>query len=171
MFSVNTQNNIVALRDIRHEQLGSILNWYNMTEEFRFATGMEGPVCLEDLVYKYLQTAGSDWEFFLGIHSLFEDKLVGIVTGRIAGSLLWINMMAVGREFQGKGYGSISVDLLLKHMTATISVRSAYLAVADKNVKGRSFWLRNGFNDTRQVCDKETMDGKKYNVILMQKRL
>ena len=171
MFSINVQNNIVALKDIRQEQLGSILNWYNMTEDFRFATGMEGPVCLETLEYKFLQTASSDIEFFLGIHSLFEDKLVGIITGKIAGSIVWINIMAVGREFQGKGYGSISVELLLKHMTTAKSVRDAYLAVADKNVKGRGFWLRNGFNDAKQVCDKVTLNRKKYNVIIMQKRL
>ena len=171
MLSVNVQNNIVALKDICQEQLGCILNWYNMTEDFRFATGVEVPVDLEDLEYRFLQKASGNLDFLLGIYSFFEDKIVGIITGKIAGSVLWVNMLAVGLEFQRKGYGSISVDLLLKHMAAFAGVRNAYLAVADKNVKGRGFWLRNGFNDTRQVCDKVTLDGTRYRVIIMQKRL
>lgn len=171
MFSVNIQNNIVALKDIQKEQLGSVLNWYNMTEDFKFATGVEEQVSLEDLEYKFLRKSSSDLEFFLGIRSLFEDKIVGIITGKIAGSALWINIVAIGREFQGKGYGSISVDLLLKFMTTSINVKNAYLAVADKNVKGRSFWLQNGFNDARQACEKIALNGTKYHVIIMQKRL
>ncbi len=171
MFSVNVQNNIVALRDICQEQLGSILSWYNMTEDFRFATGVEVPVELEDLEYRLLQKASGDLDFLLGIYSFFEDKMVGVVTGKIAGSVLWVNTLAVGLEFQRKGYGSISVDLLLKHMAVFAGVRSAYLAVADKNVKGRGFWLRNGFKDAKQACSKVTLDGIRYRVIIMQKRL
>ncbi len=171
MLSVDIQNNIIALQNIRQEQLGSILNWCNMTDDFKFATGMEGPVGMETLENKFLQTACSEMEFFLGIHSFFENRLVGIITGKIAGSVLWINMMAVGWEFRGKGYGSISVGLLLRHMTTAGNIKDAYLAVADGNAKGRSFWLRNGFCAINRVCGKATINGKKYNVIIMQKRL
>lgn len=171
MFSINIQNNIVSLKDIEEIQLESILNWYNMSEDFRFATGMESPVSLEILANKYKQTADSEYEFFLGIHSLYEGKLVGILTGKLTGNILWINIMAVGLEFQGKGYGSISLDLLLKQIIKGNDVREAYLAVVDKNVKGRGFWLRNGFSDIRQVDGKVIINGEKYNVIIMKKRL
>ena len=171
MFSVNIQNNIVALKDIEHSHLESILNWYNMSEDFKFATGMEGPVCLEILENTYQQTTDCEYGFFLGIHSFYEGKLVGFVKGKLAGNTLWINMMAVGLEFQGKGYGSISLDLLLKQMISGHNIRNAYLAVVEKNVKGRGFWQRNGFSDIRQVDDKVILNGKKYNVIIMKKRL
>lgn len=171
MISINVRNNIVVLSDIEQNQLGSVLYWYNMSEDYRFATGIDGPVSMEMLEAKFLKTKGNGCEFFLGIHGLYENRIIGIFSGRLSGKILWINILAVGLEFQGKGYGRISVELLLKHLKLSNNIREVYLAVADKNLKGHSFWINNGFVDMKNVNNKLLFDGKKYNVIIMHKRL
>lgn len=171
MISVNIQNNIVVLKDIEHNQLDSVLYWYNMSSDYMYATGIESPVGMELLEAKFIEALHSNCEFFLGIHSYYENRIIGIVSGKLKGEILWINVLAVGMEYQGKGYGSISVELLLKHFKQIKNVKEAYLAVAEKNFKGHRFWQNNGFNDIKHVNDKVLFEGKKHNVIIMHKRL
>ncbi len=170
MISINIQNNIVALKDIEQEQLSYVLDWYNR-EDFRFATGLEAPVDLDALEQKLLKCARSSCEFFVGIHGFYEQKLMGVIHGKLSGKALWINMMAIGREFQGKGYGTVSMDLLLKYMRQDGNIKAVYLAVAEKNLKGRRFWLRNGFCDMRLASERTVFEGEKHNIIIMQKRI
>lgn len=147
------------------------MKWYNLGGEYRFATGMDGPVSFEELLGKYEKIAGEANNFFLGIHNLFEDKLVGILNGKLLDRLLWINLLAIAPEYRGKHFGSMSLDLLLEYVRNLVNVSEAYLAVIEKNVQGRSFWRRNGFCDFKYIKNQAMFDGNEYDTIIMQKSL
>jgi Acetyltransferases len=171
MLSVNVQNNIVVLKNIEQNQLESVRYWYNMGEYYRFATGIDTPVDIGMLETRFAKIEGNNCEFFLGIHSLHENRMIGVVNGRLNGNILWIKVLAIGLEFQGKKYGSISMELLIDFFKQYYNVSEVYLAVAERNTRGHKFWMTNGFIDLKHVNDKVLFDGNKYNVIIMQKRI
>lgn len=171
MLAVNIKNNIIALKDIKQEELINILDLYNMSDEFKYAVGTNSPVSLEMLEMKYTKLLNCYSEFFVGIHSLYEERIIGIITGKLIERALWINTIAVGLQFQGKGYGRLAIELLLDNFRKHCNTKDVCLAVADKNTKGLNFWLNSGFCELRQYNEKILFDGNKHNVLIMQKRI
>jgi RimJ/RimL family protein N-acetyltransferase len=171
MLLVDIHDSLIALKNLEQHQLNEVLDWYNKSEEYKFATGQDGSVALELLMNKYLQTTDSDKDFFLGIFSICENKLVGVLKGKLAGTAIWITLIAIAFEYQGKKFGSMSINLLLDYMKYNRNTTNAYLAVVEKNIKGRKFWLKNGFTDIKMVGNHILFDNYKYNIIIMQKRL
>jgi RimJ/RimL family protein N-acetyltransferase len=142
-----------------------------MSDEYRFATGMNGPVSLDVLIGKYEEVEENTRSYFLGLHNMIDNKLIGILNGKISNRFLWINLLAVAPEYRGKNFGSSTMVLFLDYIKYIENASEAYLAVAERNIQGRSFWLKNGFNDFKWIKDYVLFDGSKYDIIIMQKQL
>ena len=146
-----------------------VLDWYNAGEGYRYATGTDGRVKLEALEDKFDAIDGNDQEFFLGIYRCPDSELVGIITGRMKGSAVWIKLMAVAMEHRGLGLGSCSAALLLKHMREMHNATDCYLSVIEKNESGRKFWLKNGFREISRLEKHKLFNGMEYDIIIMHK--
>ena len=171
MLTIDAQNDEIVLKNIERHQLKEVLDWYNMSEEYGYATGKDGPVSLDILVGKYKKIIESENDFFLGVHYLYDNKLVGIMSGRLSGKLLWISLLAIACEYRCRGFGSMSVKLLMGYIKQKRLASKVYLTVAEKNIQGRNFWFKNGFFDLRRIEDHTMFDGSKYNVIVMEQRI
>lgn len=146
-----------------------VLDWYNAGEGYRYATGTGGRVKLEALEDKFDAIDDNDREFFLGIYRCPDNELVGIITGRLTGSAVWIKLMAVALEHRGLGLGSCSANLLLEHMREIYHAADCYLSVVEKNESGRKFWLKNGFSEISRLANPKLIDGLEYDIIIMHK--
>lgn len=172
MLSLNIHSSIVSLRDIKYENLPQILNWYNNTDDFSYATGIDHTMTLDELKRKYAEVAISSNEFFNGIYKRDNGLMIGILKGRLNHETtcnLWINSIAIDPAFQSMGYGSGALDLILDHMKLNHEVKKAYITVIDGNLKGKCFWEKNGFFVLR-IIEKHLLLREKYqNVLLMHR--
>lgn len=174
MFPLNIQNDIIYFRDIKPKQLPQILDWYNNIDDFRFATGLDTPISMEILLRKYSEAAISSDEFFTGIYIRQELRMVGILKGRLHNrnkGTIWINSIAIDPDYQCRGYGSISIGLLLKYLKTHINAKSVFLSVIEENTRGIAFWLNQGFRKVKKIEDYIKLQERGQNVIIMRKDL
>jgi RimJ/RimL family protein N-acetyltransferase len=174
MFPLNVQNDKVYFKDIKSEHLPQILKWYNKTDEFKYATGIDTEITLEELTCKYAETAICSKEFFAGIYDLKNDAMVGIIKGCVKyedSDAAWISSMVIDTCFQGQGYGTSAVNLLLNYLNTSHQTKTAYLAVVEENIQGKAFWDSVGFKKMRVMCNRFRLNNKNQNVIIMTRQL
>lgn len=174
MLSLNIQEDTVYFRDIKLEHLPQILNWYNKIDDFKFATGIDQPMTIDMLIQKYAEVAICANEFFVGVYSHIEKKMVGILKGRLEYEnkySVWISSIVIDSAYQNKGYGSLSIQILLKHLKYYNKIKEAYLAVIEVNEQGRRFWCKNCFNEVRRIQNHIKLQNKHQNVIIMHRVL
>lgn len=172
MYSLNIQNEMIYFKDIKIKHLPYILQWYNKVEDFKFATGIDTPMTLEMLTQKYAEVAICSNEFFVGIFNKNENKMIGILKGRLhynEKDAVWISSLAIDSKYQRKGFGSSALNLLLDYLKQKNMVRCAYLAVIEENMQGRRFWAKHGFQVLRKMENHIRLQDKQQNAIIMYK--
>ena len=170
MFSLNVRDDVVCFEDIKLEHLPLILKWYNKVDDFKFATGIDHPIPLEKLTQKYAEVAICSNEFFVGIYTVKERIMIGILKGRLENKgkhNVWISSIVIDPEYQNRGYGSASINLLLSSLKSGSMVKSAYLAVIEENTQGRAFWTKHNFVEARRIENHLKLQDKQQNVIIM----
>jgi ribosomal protein S18 acetylase RimI-like enzyme len=174
MFALNIENDGVYFKDIRFRDLLKVLEWYNNTDDYKFATGIGEPVTIELLRQKYAESLISRNEFFVGIYSKVDHKMIGIIKGRIHSGTngeIWINSMIIDSAYQNIGIGSSSIRLLLKYFRDVISAKSVLLSVIESNTRGVRFWAKQGFSTLRRIEEYVRLRGEDQNVLIMRKDL
>lgn len=172
MFPLNINNDTVFFEDIKLEHLPLILKWYNKVDDFRFATGIDYPITLDTLKKKYAEVAICSNEFFVGIYTTKEKKMIGILKGRLEyenKNSVWISSIVIDPRHQKRGYGSSSINLLINYLKLINKVKSVYLAVIEENLQGRSFWEKHDFKELRRIENHLKLKDKPQNVIILQK--
>ena len=174
MYSLEIENEEIYFKNIRPGDLPVVLEWYNRTDDFKYATGVDTPMTLEDLAGKYAEVAISCNEFFAGIYTKKQDMMIGLLKGSLKykrKDAVWIRSIVIDTSHQNMGYGSLTVALLLKHLKTASNIENAYLAVLEENIKGRAFWSKNGFSEMRRVDNHLYLQDKRRNIIIMYKKI
>lgn len=174
MLSLNIQAQNINFKDIKFEHLPQILNWYNKIDDFKFATGIDHPMTLEMLIWKYSEMSNCTNEFFVGIYCPYEQKMIGILKGRLEfenNYSVWISSIVIDSLYQNKGYGSVAINVLLDHLKRFNNIRDAYLAVVEVNNHGICFWNKNNFCKVKKIQNHIKLQNKQQNIIIMHKIL
>lgn len=174
MLSLNIHADTVYFKDIKLEHLPQILKWYNKIDDFKFATGIDKPMTLENLMEKYAEVAICINEFFVGIYCQKDNQMIGILKGRLEyenKNSVWISSIVIDQVFQNKGYGSLSIKMLLDHLKQFNRIKDAYLAVIEVNEQGIGFWNKNCFSEIRKIQNHIKLQDKHQNVIIMHRIL
>lgn len=172
MVNLNIQNDAVCFRDIKFKDLPKILGWYNKVDDFKFATGIDFPIELEVLKQKYSEVVISKNEFFVGIYD--SGEMIGILKGSIKHekeNIMWIRSIVIESSLQNRGYGSQSINLLLRHMKERNNITEVYLAVIEDNIQGKAFWRKHNFAELRKIQNHLKLQDKPQNVVIMYKKL
>jgi ribosomal protein S18 acetylase RimI-like enzyme len=172
MLSLNIQNDIVYFKDIKPEHLPKILDWYNKVDDFKFATGIDKAITLDALIRKYAEVAICSEEFFAGIFLKEEEKMIGIIKGRLDHenkNSVWISSIVIDPAYQNKGYGKSAVNLLLRKLEQSCKIESAFLSVIEENTQGRRFWASQNFKEMRRIENHIKLQDKQQNIIIMCK--
>ncbi len=174
MFPLNFNNDRIYFKDIKIEHLPQILKWYNKTEEFKYATGIDTEITIDDLTRKYAETAICSKEFFAGIYNSEDNMMIGIIKGNVKyedSDAVWISSIVIDTSFQDCGYGTSAVNLLLNYLGTKHGTKTAYLAVVEENLQGRTFWKRLGFTEMRVMQGRYKLNDRRQNVIIMTRQL
>jgi len=173
MYSLNASDDVIYLKDIAEEDLPHVLKWYNSVDEFKYATGMDKPTTLHELKEKYAFAALREDEFFSGIYLKRENRLIGVLKGRLytgqgmVKKVVWINQVAVDPGYRNKGYGKRAVRHMLARLREDQGVEKALLAVAEENIPGLCFWQANGFSTVKRIGNCTGSPGLCRNIIIM----
>ncbi|MDP4091838.1 MAG: GNAT family N-acetyltransferase [Bacillota bacterium] len=174
MFPLNIQNEVLRFRDIKRDDLPLILKWYNKIEEYKYATGIDSEISLQEMTRKYAEVAINSHEFFVGIYTAANDCMVGILKGSVgykSSDAIWISSIVIDTNFQNIGYGSRAVNLLINHLNINHKYKSIYISVVEENVQGRAFWNKLDFKEMRVMENHLKLNDKPQNVIIMYKQL
>ncbi|WHH60439.1 GNAT family N-acetyltransferase [Petroclostridium sp. X23] len=172
MLSINIDSEDVIIKDIKRRELERILGWYNYTEAYKYATGIDCPIGMRDIVEKYLEVVYNNSEFFVGIHLKDHNSMIGLIKGRLKSeeaTAIWLNSILIDTEYQQLGYGRKSLEMLSLYFKSRYNINRVYISVIEKNRKGVDFWIRNNFQLVRKIMNHIVIDGKGQDVILMKK--
>ncbi|NTV89177.1 MAG: GNAT family N-acetyltransferase [Clostridiales bacterium] len=148
-----------------------VQKWFSDTAEYRFATGVNGTYPDGRLEQAYLKMGDSDTEFYLGIALLPDNRLIGVISGKIRERILWISIMAVKTQERRNGFGSQALEIVLRHMAELFGISEVYLSVAQENTWGMNFWKKNGFAEIKTITDKKLFDEDVQSICIMERRL
>lgn len=174
MLSLNIQNEIVYFKDIKLEHLPKILDWYNKVDDYKFATGIDKTITMDLLTKKYAEVAICSEEFFTGIFLKREEKMIGILKGRLDHgnkNVVWISSIVIDICYQNKGYGKAVIALLLSYFKKNNKIEDAFLSVIEENIQGREFWKSQNFKEVRKIENHIKLQDKNQNIIIMSKNL
>lgn len=172
MISLNIGNSHIRIRDLKEEDLQLIFKWYNMADEFRFATGFDEPVWFDELENMYAGAILQVNVFFAGIYNE-NDIMIGMLNGRIIAdskSRLWISVFAIDPVYRRKGYGSTALNMLIEHFAAR-NISSIYIAVAEENTGGKRFWERQYFQEIKKIEHTRMRMGGYRDIVIMRREL
>jgi len=130
-----------------------LLKWYN-SNDFKYATGIERCITLQQLAKMYNKVQDSEEQFWVGIFISSTSEMIGVLMGQIkygAKASVWIKTLIIDKAFQNKGYGFRIVNLFINYVKIKSKISKAYLAVSECNVRGYKFWKRLGFERYRRI--------------------
>lgn len=151
---------------------------YNCGDDTRYATGQDGDFSILEMSSLFKRINASDNEFIAGIYIKApgneEDTMMrftGLCSGVLQARAMWIKQLSILPEYRRRGIGTRTVDILLKSVMRSHSVREVFLSVAEKNTAGLCFWRKLGFSETHRI--EKVLFGEELpsNVIIMQKNL
>lgn len=175
MIEMKVESDIVSIGPLERNGLAAIVELYNYSEGYKYATGITFPVTADDIELKLERLKTSKSEFFSGIFAKEENKavpqLIGVVSGVLHENTLWIKLIAILPQFRRKGIGSQAVGLLNNLCKNTYGTCNVLLSVVEKNETGVQFWLKEGFAETGRFTKMLFGDASPYEVIILSKKL
>lgn len=175
MIEMKAVNGAVSIGPMDRNNLDAIVELYNYSDGYRYATGITFPVTPGDIRLKLDRLDTSKNEFFFGIFLNEQDsavpQLIGVVSGVLHENTLWIKLIAILPQFRRKGIGSIAANLICDCCKNAFGTNNILLSVVEKNDVGVNFWLGQGFVETGRFTKMLFGDSSPYEVIIMNKNL
>lgn len=171
MTGIFINSNEISLSCIELKHLSKLHEWYSNTDEYYYATGLKQPVTVEETSNNYFDILRSSNEALLGIFLRNNAKMIGVLKCRFTGDTVWINLLIIESRFQNMKYGTKSVAMLLDYLKKNCGTREAYLSVSQENIKGKIFWLKNGFSEFEPAGNQPSVILDNGNVIIMRKQM
>ncbi|HHW49575.1 MAG TPA: GNAT family N-acetyltransferase [Clostridiaceae bacterium] len=165
-------NDKIYLKNITDSDFADVLKWYNMTDKFKFATGVDKPITMDTLVKRYIETIACGNEFFLGIYLRNEGIIIGILKGMLEnekGGIAWIKSLVIDPSYQRMGYGSSAVGLFLDFLEKNTKIRDVYLTVVEENTSGINFWRKQQFRELRRIKNCAAFNGGICSILIMHR--
>jgi RimJ/RimL family protein N-acetyltransferase len=172
MMPIDTYDDTLCIKTIEKEDFTMLLEWYNQIDKYKYATGLDSPISLEQLNEKYLETLVNTQEFYLIIYLKGENIKIGNIKGHMGynkPNQCWITSMLIDENYQSRGLGTKAINLLFDYLKNRLSINDFYASVMEENKMGVHFWLKNGFKKVRVAKDFFRFDGKYQNAYIMNK--
>ncbi|HHV59870.1 MAG TPA: N-acetyltransferase [Clostridiaceae bacterium] len=169
---ISLENEAIRIFSLKESHLSILLRLYNKFEEFKFATGFVEKVDFKDICRIYAEAVNDKHSFFAGICPKDGSRIIGLIKGAVRGAVkkvLWINTLLVDTDFQNKGYGTMSLNLILEYFYNAFGIQDIFVSVIKSNAKGLNFWVNKGFKEIKGLRIIKNFDNLCHNVLIMHK--
>ncbi len=163
----------MTLLNLGKENIPQILSWYNQTDEFMFATGIDSLISEEYLLSKFFDTCTKDNMILLGIYTKFYSTPLGFIYGKINSGFLdtfWINILIIDKQYRHLGLGSESLMQLFEILIKR-GIKKVFTAIIDENKDAIYFWKSQHFNSIFCYNKYLKLKDRKYNILIMKKEI
>jgi ribosomal protein S18 acetylase RimI-like enzyme len=150
MIPVKIMNGSIAIINIEHSGLDSVLKCVNESAESCLAMGRNSRFTYKDVEERYMETLLSSLEFFCGIY--IDGEFAGIIKGRLENKNrveLWILSFILMEKYRNKGIGTKVVESLENYFSTGCNTSDYYVIATQANRRGRDFWVSRGYNIAR----------------------
>lgn len=175
MVEMKVAGDAVSIGPVERYGLDTVVELYNSSEGYKYATGISFPVTPEDIDLKLDRLETSKNEFFSGIYVTGSGngtpRLIGVISGILHENTLWIKLIAILPQFRYKGIGRAAVNLVLDYCKNIYNISDVLLSVIKLNESGMRFWLGLGFVETGRFTKMLFGDASPYEVVIMQRKL
>ncbi len=162
----------VRLRALRLSDAKEIVKYWNRFELRAYLASIV-PHSVQD-EEEFIKTSWKGFKtlrlFQFGIETLAEELLIG---GTSLGSVDWVNRRAEAgitiwnEAYQGKGYGTEAMLLLLYYGFNVLNLHSVHLRVYAYNRRAIKSYLKIGFKEVGRWREARYLHGQYHDVILM----
>ena len=173
IFSLNIHIEKLYFKDITYDDLPYLIKWYNNTDDYKYATGINHGIPFEYIVDSYKKCVACNNEFFAGIYLKNGCNMVGMLKGNLkkGNKIVWISQFLIDKIYQCKGYGSQAIEGVLDYFSINAGVSNAFVAVAEDNAAGKCFWEKRGFQEFEKSRGYFKDTGEGLDIIVMHKNL
>ena len=171
MLDISYKNRSLSFENIKKKDMPLLLEWYNKIGDYVYATGIDKPMTLEEILEKYIEAEIGTCEFFAWIINSYEEK-VGIIKGSIKyqeNDSIWINSLLIDAKYRRKGYGREAVTVLFSTLSKSFNLQKLYVSVIEDNKIGITFWNNIGFQTVKRLSKHIQLAGTLRNTIIMCK--
>jgi RimJ/RimL family protein N-acetyltransferase len=153
----------LVLTSVTIEEAPVLLPTFNGDEQFNQWSGHTSGLTLEqvqaDMLGTLHQPGGAVWRLVDR-----TGALVGVAKTALLPSpcTAWIDLLVIGRAFQGRGYGSEAASLLETYLFTSAGIRQIALAVLVQNTPAMAFWEKRGYVRGGRYLDNEGDDVYAY---------
>lgn len=134
----------IGFRVIDPEDSALLEKWYAMTDQFGYATGFKS----FSEVRQSLMPSINQYSVASMILIPGRNEAAGFVFAELKNldriTVLWIHIIIIDPEFQGKGLGTCVVNRLLNYAKSQGAAASV-VSVSEHNKRGIHFWEKLGF--------------------------
>ena len=82
LYHINLENERIKIITLSSNDIPVLLQWYNNSHEFKYATGNDSPITFEQLYMKIAETLISENEILAGIYLKNDNKtIIGTIKG------------------------------------------------------------------------------------------
>lgn len=173
MFHFEISEKNILIRNLKVCELSKIHEWYNITNEYKYATGIDKAVSIDFIKEKYLEAAICKNEFFAGIF-LDNINLIGVIKGNIRhgqNGILWINSFIIESSFRKKRIGTCALELLLQYFKYNKNINTVFISVLKENDVGVLFWKKQMFMTITNIPVNMIENNFLGNTMIMSKKL
>lgn len=163
--------NLVRLAALQKSDMAQFAEWYSNIAFLRLMNpGIAYPYSIEDEEAWYENQRKNDTIINFAIRTLAENTLIGSC------GLLAINHAASNAElgigigdpdFQGKGYGTDAIQVLLKYAFLEMNLHRVALRVFSSNQRAINSYLKAGFTQEGVMREALRRDGKYDDIVIM----
>lgn len=136
----------IVFREPVENDMEILSKWYGMHDCFGYATGCKD---FSEIIQK-LRVPVEPYTLSFMVYNKKTKVPIGFIYGYIKGdkknAVLWISIFIIDPDYQNRGFGTQTLNKLLKFVQSEYGTFTCIVAVAHKNDRGLSFWAKAGFS-------------------------
>ena len=163
----------IYLRPIELKDLDQLNEWKNDENTFKFLGGGYNPISIDQQakwMNSMIDLTGNNKRYIISTHiNPTPLGMIGIY------GINWIHHTAeVGlylgnKKYRGKGYATEAYELLEAFAINYLNLRKLKLEVVNNNSKAVNLWKKLGFEIVGKLSDERYINGKYYDLLIMEK--
>jgi|GEM_PF-309832 len=173
MIPIYVDSKGLIIQNIKKSDLLKLTQWYNEPEHYKYATGIDRIITMDELTQQYDEAANCPHDFLAGLFVKQESDMIGFIKGSLKSGrnhVLWLHSLIIESAYQRQGYGTIFLEMVLNYFKQLYQIHQVFVSVLIDNSAGIKFWSKNGFSGIMQMESNVKLTNTSGKIILMMRQ-